>query len=430
MPPTDVRPPSDPVVAGAGARLIRRRPHPARDALRAVGFSLIAHAALLLLVARAVVPRDNDEGQSRVLAYLGGTVAEATPAWLDVELASPGAEAVPLPDPAEAPPTVAGDQDRPLTTPTAPGRGVSTVAGAAAPDSGEGERRALAPGSRRDLSTLHARQSDCAEAYHVERERTAATASSPQPIRQEPVVGMGDSSRTRQPATLEPPSPELPAPAEAEDEDTEKTARAESDAQSADGRDRARGDGPLDGEQGPRRFEVEAPGLARETQWVRAASDENHPGRLELSAPGATGVDVRDPGRGPSDRPGVTSAPGLGTAPALAGAEQDLPQGPLALSTAEREYQRTQAEIRRRVASALRFPKRLALMLEQGETVVRFVVRPDGRLAGAVQIVKSAGFDEFDAAAVSAVNRAAPFPATGRALSVSMPIAFDNPLVR
>jgi TonB family protein len=102
----------------------------------------------------------------------------------------------------------------------------------------------------------------------------------------------------------------------------------------------------------------------------------------------------------------------------------------VALSTAEREYFRYQAEIRRRVASALQFPKRLALMLEQGETVVHFDVRPDGRLKGSVRVVKSAGFDEFDAAAVSAVTRAAPFPATGRALSISMPIAFDNPLVR
>jgi TonB family protein len=58
------------------------------------------------------------------------------------------------------------------------------------------------------------------------------------------------------------------------------------------------------------------------------------------------------------------------------------------------------------------------------------VVRPDGSLAGAVRVMKSAGFDEFDAEAVSAVTRAAPFPPMSRALSVSMPIAFDNPLVR
>jgi TonB family protein len=82
------------------------------------------------------------------------------------------------------------------------------------------------------------------------------------------------------------------------------------------------------------------------------------------------------------------------------------------------------------VASVLRFPKRLALMLEQGETVVQFVVRADGRLQGSVKVVKSAGFAEFDQEAVAAVTRAAPFPAVGHPLSVSMPIAFDNPVVR
>jgi protein TonB len=119
-----------------------------------------------------------------------------------------------------------------------------------------------------------------------------------------------------------------------------------------------------------------------------------------------------------------------GVAAAVYGGPPEAAPGELALSTAERQYLRYQAEIRRRVASALRFPKRLALLLEQGETVVHFVVRPDGRLAGAVRIVKSAGFDEFDAEAVGAVTRAAPFPPMSRTLTVSMPIAFDNPLVR
>jgi protein TonB len=100
------------------------------------------------------------------------------------------------------------------------------------------------------------------------------------------------------------------------------------------------------------------------------------------------------------------------------------------MSAAEREYQRSLAEIQRRVHARLRFPRRLALELEQGEAVVRFVVRPDGRIDGAVRIVKSAGFDEFDAEAVSAVTRAAPFPPMSRALSFSMQIGFDNPMVR
>jgi TonB family protein len=100
------------------------------------------------------------------------------------------------------------------------------------------------------------------------------------------------------------------------------------------------------------------------------------------------------------------------------------------MSASEREYQRSLAEIQRRVVSRLRFPRRLALELEQGEVVVHFVVRPDGRIDGAVRIVKSAGFDEFDAEAVSAVTRAAPFPPMSRPLSASMQIGFDNPLVR
>jgi protein TonB len=100
------------------------------------------------------------------------------------------------------------------------------------------------------------------------------------------------------------------------------------------------------------------------------------------------------------------------------------------MSAAEREYQRNLAEVQRRVSSRLRFPKRLALELEQGETVVHFALRADGRIDGAVRIVKSAGFDEFDAEAVSAVTRAAPFPPMSRAMTISMPISFDNPLVR
>jgi protein TonB len=100
------------------------------------------------------------------------------------------------------------------------------------------------------------------------------------------------------------------------------------------------------------------------------------------------------------------------------------------MSAAEREYHRALGEIRRRVEKTLRFPKRLALELEQGEAVVYFVLRPDGRIDGRVRVVKSAGFDEFDAEAVGAVERAAPFPPMSRAFTISMPISFDNPLVR
>ncbi|HMC94902.1 MAG TPA: TonB family protein, partial [Polyangia bacterium] len=81
------------------------------------------------------------------------------------------------------------------------------------------------------------------------------------------------------------------------------------------------------------------------------------------------------------------------------------------------------------------FPKALALRLEQGETFVQFVVGVDGRLGDGPRAVKSSGFEEFDAAAIRAVRRAAPFPpmpdpGASRPLSVSLRVTFDNPVVR
>jgi len=195
------------------------------------------------------------------------------------------------------------------------------------------------------------------------------------------------------------------------------------------GGDKIRGQGPLDSEQGPRRFEIDEHGPARDTRSVRAASDEAHPGRLELAAVAAPGEETS--GHGPAATPGISSATDLGTATALRGATVPAPAGPeIALDAEERAYRRYHAEIKRRVERVLRFPKRLALMLYQGETVVQFTIRPDGYLAGSVKVVKSAGFGEFDDQAVSAVHRAAPFPPMRRPLTVSMPIAFENPVIR
>jgi len=98
----------------------------------------------------------------------------------------------------------------------------------------------------------------------------------------------------------------------------------------------------------------------------------------------------------------------------------------------ERQYDRYRQEIQRRVQNVLVFPKVLALRLEQGEAVVTFVVRPDGGLGDGPRIVKSSGFEEFDTEAVKAVQRAAPFPrrAETTGMSLSMPVTFENPLVR
>jgi TonB family protein len=103
--------------------------------------------------------------------------------------------------------------------------------------------------------------------------------------------------------------------------------------------------------------------------------------------------------------------------------------------TRERITDQYWREIHRRVHSLCVFPKRLALRLEQGETVVGFVVDADGHLQGGVRVSKSSGFEEFDAEAMRAVERAAPFPPLPRALAlhempVKIRIAFDNPVIR
>jgi protein TonB len=81
------------------------------------------------------------------------------------------------------------------------------------------------------------------------------------------------------------------------------------------------------------------------------------------------------------------------------------------------------------------FPKALALRLEQGETIVGFVVDAEGRLIDGPRVLKGAGFQEFDAAALRKVRRAAPFPPLPspggtRSLRMSLRVTFDNPVVR
>jgi protein TonB len=103
--------------------------------------------------------------------------------------------------------------------------------------------------------------------------------------------------------------------------------------------------------------------------------------------------------------------------------------------TQDRRYQRYIDEIRQRVRRIREFPRSLAIRLLEGETIVAFVVDVNGRLGDGPRVVKSSGFEEFDAAAVRAVRRAAPFPpmpdpGSARPLSVSLRVIFDNPVVR
>jgi protein TonB len=193
--------------------------------------------------------------------------------------------------------------------------------------------------------------------------------------------------------------------------------------------------GPLDGERGARSFDVAAIGPAvADDRVTRAASAERHPSITDLSRVAAPGSG--DAGRGPAAAdPGAVARPTSGTAPASAGvpgvtapADGD--------TTRERRYWHYSSQVRDRIQRLLVFPKALALRLEQGETIVRFVIDPDGGVRGGVRVIKSSGFAEFDEAALTAVRRAAPFPAPppGGAQAAPFPvrlvIPFEDPLIQ
>jgi TonB family protein len=281
-----------------------------------------------------------------------------------------------------------------------------------AQDRGQERGKPLPPAFRKDRSTLHAQLSNGARSYHPEHERTARVASTPQAERREPVVGQGDLSKAQgmQPGTAEAPTTGLA-----------------SDERTAIEGARVAGQGPLATEQGERRFDVDRLGPGRDARWQPTRSDELRPGRMDLAAVSAPGPSDGQPGRGQGLSPGVVSRPTRGQAPSLVsqrGGGSGAGQG----EDAQRALH--ELEIRRRIGQYLRFPHRLALMLEQGETIVSFVVNPSGQLVGGIHIVKSAGFVEFDDEAVAAVRRAAPFAPPGRALALSVRVPFQNPVVR
>jgi len=106
------------------------------------------------------------------------------------------------------------------------------------------------------------------------------------------------------------------------------------------------------------------------------------------------------------------------------------------LDTSDRRYVRWLLEQRRRVTERLSFPRARELAMDQGTTVFRFTVMRNGRLLGQPDLVRSSGFDDFDRAALAAIERSLPFSplpndlAPGmNGLRVTMPVQFDNPMV-
>jgi TonB family protein len=348
--------------------------------------------------------------------------------------------ALPFERPWDAP---MGDRDNPVAVTVAPAVADGQLKLAPAPDQGDAGTRVPVHAYRRDRSELHARLSDGADEPQPSRMRTSHHTASRQAIRREPEVGLGDSTRTTVPTHAARPAAIGNAAVSAETaagDDALKAGAANSAAASTAAAAAAWAElhrfGPLDAEAGRRSFDNDRAGAAADNQALRAASNELNPGRTDFSRPAAIAPTGGTTGAGPGAAPGAVSHPSSGSAPQALGARDPRAAGSdVSERTLDRRYERYLLEIQQRVNRIREFPKALALRLEQGETIVRFVVGVDGRLGEGPYVVKSSGFEEFDGAAVRAVRRAAPFPpmpdpANARPQSFSLRVMFDNPVVR
>jgi len=158
-------------------------------------------------------------------------------------------------------------------------------------------------------------------------------------------------------------------------------------------------------------------------------SDELSPAKLELSRPNSPGPARRGQGDG-----ALGWAPdGRGVAPVPAGAPA-LPDGrALALATYQRAYDMYVTRVREKVDPLWSFPRELAVKLEQGDVLMAFVIRKDGRVTD-VRVLKGSGFPSFDKNVTNAIKKAAPFPplpeTLGSELRVTAPFEGSNPAIR
>jgi protein TonB len=369
-----------------------------------------------------------------VLATVDATFANADPL----------AAAIPVDvePPARAWDAHEGDRDSLVPASVAPSDSDGRERLVPAPDHGNAGGHPPDHAYRRDESTLRSRLSDGANEWQQARTHTSGRSSSPQAIRREPVVGIGDSVRTQIAHRAPAPSPSSSvalggsAGAGPADTNAESTASAEApipvpSAELATIATPSRATGPLYADQGARSFDTERPGKAADDNTLRAASNELHPGLTDFTRPSATAAAANRDGRGPALQAGAVARPSAGTAPTQLGLPDRAASAAELIERARaRQQARYQLEIQQRVNRVLEFPKPLALRLEQGETVVYFAVGADGRLSEGPRVLKSSGFAEFDSAAIQAVRRAAPFPSMAFAVPMRMAVTFDNPVIR
>jgi TonB family protein len=108
------------------------------------------------------------------------------------------------------------------------------------------------------------------------------------------------------------------------------------------------------------------------------------------------------------------------------------------LDTSDSRYLRWFTNHRARVQNRLIFPEARALAKDQGTSLYRVAIRRNGTLSGPPVLLRSSGYPDFDAAAISAIERAAPFeplpmalvPVGQEPLSLVIPVEFENPMIQ
>jgi TonB family protein len=119
----------------------------------------------------------------------------------------------------------------------------------------------------------------------------------------------------------------------------------------------------------------------------------------------------------------------------------DVEHGPGQPSSRARMQDAYFRALHARVLERVRWPRELAVALEQGEVVVTFTLRRDGSVAE-VDVTRPSGHRALDEAVVAAIHEAAPFGEVPSRvlpirsarelpeLRVSAPFVFENPLIR
>jgi TonB family protein len=394
--------------------------------------SLLVHGGIAgLLIWRLLQAESTPQARRDPAARFGAlglalvnAAAEAEPTVVELAMAS---EVLPqTPDPsASVLPQHEVDRRTEVVNASSPAVANGTVPTRPAPDQGKGEGN-VAPvvAVRADPSTSRQQLTDGASTYRQARSKIGWHLASPEPERREEEVGTGTTMATDSRAAEVALAPLVMA---GDDSGNQHQGDSVADHNAVA---LVPGEGPLQTRLGPQHFDTDVKGPAVDEVATRSASNERDPKPLETVAVAAVGS-ASGQNRGPGNGPGVVAMNTHGAALAEHGSPVPAPPGKtVAVSAAEARRIGFEREIQARAGRAVVFPRRLALMLEQGDSIVRFVVGRNGQIEGPVQVVRSSGFPEFDAAAESAALRAAPYPKMPEPLTVNLRVVFSNPMVR